>query len=257
MNKVIDLTGQKFGRLTVVCRAKNSKEGRAKWHCVCDCGNECDVVGKYLRNGRTRSCGCYHNEVASKIHSHKNKYCIIENYIVAKISNGVEFYVDKDDEWVFDRYCWGLDGKGYVRSKEHNGGKSLSLHRLIMNCPDNMIVDHINGDTLDNRKSNLRIVTQSQNSMNKQIRSNNTSGITGVSYCKRSNNWRSEICVNRKSIVLGYFNNFDDAVSARKSAEEKYFGEYSYDNSRNKTNIDINSDRVVETCEAHDHLIYA
>ena len=54
-----DLTGQKFNKLTVLYRAKeNTKSGNAKWHCICDCGNECDVVGTSLRSGHTKSCGC-------------------------------------------------------------------------------------------------------------------------------------------------------------------------------------------------------
>lgn len=63
--KLIDLTGQKFGRLTVVKRAENSPKGEARWQCVCDCGNEHTVCGSYLRNGKSRSCGCLNKEVAA------------------------------------------------------------------------------------------------------------------------------------------------------------------------------------------------
>lgn len=265
MGKFIDLTGQRFGRLVVVNRIENNKYGQTRWHCKCDCCNECDVDGHSLRNGMTKSCGCLHSERVSESNSKNfsktNEFTCFNDSIIVKTSTGIEFLIDKDDEWVLKNFCWHIDGNGYVCTtcvnKQFSEKVSYLLHRLLTNCPDDKVVDHINGNKLDNRKSNLRIVTQSQNCMNKQVRSNNTSGITGVSYCKRSNNWRSRICVNRKSIVLGYFNNFDDAVSARKAAEEKYFGEYSYDNSRNKTTAEINSDRVVETCEAHDHLIYA
>ena len=59
MAKVNDLTGQKFNKLTVLYRSfPNTKSGNAKWHCRCDCGNECDVVGTNLRTGHTKSCGC-------------------------------------------------------------------------------------------------------------------------------------------------------------------------------------------------------
>lgn len=61
MSKVIDLTNQKFNRLTVLYRA-GSSGGKATWHCKCDCGNECDVIGQYLRNGHTQSCGCLQKE---------------------------------------------------------------------------------------------------------------------------------------------------------------------------------------------------
>ena len=58
MGQAIDLTGQKFGMLTVLERAGTSKDGKAMWRCRCDCGVEKDVSGKLLRNGNTKSCGC-------------------------------------------------------------------------------------------------------------------------------------------------------------------------------------------------------
>lgn len=66
MPKPIDLTGQRFGRFTVVSRAENNKDGRAMWLCKCDCGNERVVMGKCLRNGHTQSCGCLNREINSK-----------------------------------------------------------------------------------------------------------------------------------------------------------------------------------------------
>lgn len=66
MGKPIDLTGSKFNRLTVISRAENSKDGRARWLCRCDCGNERIISGKCLRNGHTQSCGCLNKEITSK-----------------------------------------------------------------------------------------------------------------------------------------------------------------------------------------------
>lgn len=66
MSRKIDLTGQKFGRLTVIAEAGKSKRGRILWHCVCECGNERIVVGENLRSGGTKSCGCFQREQASK-----------------------------------------------------------------------------------------------------------------------------------------------------------------------------------------------
>ena len=62
MQKPIDLTGKRFGKLVVLSRAKNNKDGRAMWLCACDCGNERIVSGKSLRNGHTQSCGCLSRE---------------------------------------------------------------------------------------------------------------------------------------------------------------------------------------------------
>lgn len=74
--KLIDLTGKKFGKLTVVERAGSTNHGAAKWRCVCECGNETVVIGDELRKGNTRSCGCLRKKKASiKSNNHvpKNK----------------------------------------------------------------------------------------------------------------------------------------------------------------------------------------
>ena len=62
MGKVVDLTGQRFGRLLVIGRAGKNKYGKSLWHCLCDCGNQTDVMVSALTGGRTISCGCYHRE---------------------------------------------------------------------------------------------------------------------------------------------------------------------------------------------------
>lgn len=66
MPKLIDLTGQSFGRLTVISRAQNNKDGRAMWLCRCSCGNQVVVLGKCLRNGHTKSCGCLNKDIVSE-----------------------------------------------------------------------------------------------------------------------------------------------------------------------------------------------
>jgi hypothetical protein len=66
MGKFQDLTGQRFGRLLVVKRAKNNKHGNAMWLCLCDCGNKTIVCGCNLRAGTTQSCGCLHTELSQK-----------------------------------------------------------------------------------------------------------------------------------------------------------------------------------------------
>ena len=96
---------------------------------------------------------------------------------------------------------------------------------------DKYVVDHINHDTYDNRKKNLRVITQSQNIMNSKLQKNNKSGISGVYFDDDYKRWMARITKNREVILLGSFANYNDAVEARRSAEEKYFGEYSYDNS--------------------------
>lgn len=129
--------------------------------------------------------------------------------------------IDLDDIDKVKDYKWYLR-KDYVSNKT-NG---FNLHRLVMDCPEDMVVDHINHNKLDNRKSNLRICTHQQNDINKSKTSKNTSGIVGVGWVKSRNKWRAYIGLNNKFINLGYFNTKEAAIQARKNAEIEYFGEY-------------------------------
>ena len=72
----IDLTGQRFGRLEVLYRNGSTKHKKAVWHCKCDCGNEKDIIGSELRNGRTTSCGCYHKEQFRQMAHSRRQYNI-------------------------------------------------------------------------------------------------------------------------------------------------------------------------------------
>lgn len=67
MSKIIDLTGQRFGRLTALSRAENSNDRRTRWICRCDCGNEVTVIGRNLRSGATKSCGCFKSEKCREV----------------------------------------------------------------------------------------------------------------------------------------------------------------------------------------------
>lgn len=111
------------------------------------------------------------------------------------------------------------------------------MHRIVMglNKDDPIYVDHIHGIQTrnDNRKSNLRIATHSQNMMNVGIRRTNTSGVTGVDFVRCKNKWRSRISKNNVTYDLGLYDDFNDAVEVRKRSEEKYHKEFSYENSQN------------------------
>lgn len=237
MGKFIDMTGQKFGRLTVVCRTENHIQPNGvssiMWLCKCDCGNEIITSGMSLRRGCTQSCGCFHKECAAK-QGRKNKkyntYDLTGEYGIGYTSKGEEFYFDLEDYDKIKDYCWFIED-GYVTTNDKLTRKSVRFHRLILPVKDYEQVDHIKHRTNDNRKSQLRIVNGTQNNMNRVRQSNNTSGTTGVYWDESKQRWCSEIMVNKKKIYLGVYKNFEDAVRARKEAEEKYFGEYSYNNS--------------------------
>ena len=83
-------------------------------------------------------------------------------------------------------------------------------------------IDHIDGNPLNNRIENLRVVTNQENSKNQKLRCTNTSGVMGAYFHKRDQKWIAQIKVDGKLIFLGYFGTFEEAVAARKSAESFY-----------------------------------
>lgn len=239
MGKFVDLTNQRFGKL--VCKrigepyispTGNTKE--TQWYCDCDCGTKDVLINvRRLKSGKTQSCGCLRKETTAKRNkSEKKKYNIYnlsERYGIGYTSKGEEFYFDLEDYDKIKNTCWHYDKDGYIVDRDGN-----KQHRIIMEILDhNTQIDHIHGKKSrnDNRKDNLRIVTISQNQMNVPIRIDNTSGTTGVTFEKTREKWIANIQCNNKKIYLGQYNDKNTAVKVRKEAEEKYFGEYSYDNS--------------------------
>lgn len=233
-----DLTNQKFGRLKIIERAEDFcyPNGRkeTRWICKCDCGNIVTVRSYMLKQGYTKSCGCLSKEITTEIGKRNKRYNCFEfkeDYVIGYTRKGERFYIDLEDYEKIKDICWSYSGN-YVIGKED--GKHIRLHRLIMNLSseDKRVVDHINHNTLDNRKSNLRIVNRSQNAMNRVVRANNKSGVPGVYYRKQESLWIANVMVNKKRVIVGRFKNFEDAVVARKEAEDKYYNEYSYNNSQ-------------------------
>jgi hypothetical protein len=141
--------------------------------------------------------------------------------------------IDDEDFDLVNQYKWFLHQKGYVDANAIVNGKRtrIKLHRLIMNFPKGKQIDHINGNKLDNRKSNLRICGNSNNQMNvkkKATYSNKpTSSIyKGVSYKKKNNKWQAYITKDQKRIYIGYFVNEKDAALAYNKKAMELFGEY-------------------------------
>jgi hypothetical protein len=159
-----------------------------------------------------------------------NPYTINENVVTMVTHKGIAFTFDLEDLEKVKRYIW-CENNGRIVANNKN--KSLYLlSRFLMNPPKSLVVDHIDGNPLNNCKSNLRICTQVQNTYNSKHRPNPL-GIIGVSK-KNKSEYIAYITFNKKHINLGTFNCLEKAVKARKEAEQKYFGEYSFDNSRKK-----------------------
>ena len=236
------MVGQTFEFLTVIKkiqpRSMPSGQKMYMYECVCICGNHVNICGESLRNGGTKSCGCKKDLLNGQAHKKENIYDLSGDYGIGYDCNGREFYFDLDDYNLIKKYNWEVDSKtNYVTSSDYERNYTkIRMHRLIMGLyPGNKTihVDHIHTERKnDNRKSNLRIATKSQNGMNMKMMPQNTSGVTGVSYKKEKGLWVAYITINNQRIWLGSSKNFDKAVILRKAAEEKYFGERSYDNSQ-------------------------
>ncbi len=229
----IDLTGEQFGRLKVLRRVEDkvlsNGEKLVNWECVCSCGNVTYVTGRDLKCGNTKSCGCLSREKSRNRLKKYNKYDLSGEYGIGYTSKGEQFIFDLEDYTLIKDYCWFISTNGYVMNKSP---KVILQHRLISGvCGKNIEIDHINHNKADNRKENLRQVTRSQNNMNHGIKRSNTSGNTGIYWHAKAKKWCANIRVDSKSIYLGLYIDKEDAIKARKKAEEKYFGEYSYDNS--------------------------
>jgi hypothetical protein len=136
--------------------------------------------------------------------------------------DGIKFIIDPDDydKFVKDESFRKLS-TGHVRNS-----KNKYLHRLIMDAPDDMCVDHINGNPLDNRKENLRICTHQQNMMNQGKQKNNSTGFKGICFNKRDNKYQAQIMIDGKIKHLGLFDDKLDAYKAYCEACVKYHGEY-------------------------------
>lgn len=116
---------------------------------------------------------------------------------------------------------------GYVDGKYKKIG-SLLMHRVILEAPKGMEVDHINGLNIQNQRSNLRLATHHQNMMNTKLRKTSLSRLKGVSLYRKDHwtKWRARIMVNQKEIALGYFDTKEEASKAYNEAAKKYFGEF-------------------------------
>lgn len=130
----------------------------------------------------------------------------------------------REDYDLVRRYNWHLTYNGYARA--NIGGRTVFMHRLIMNPGPGMVVDHINGNKLDNRRENLRICTPAENARNCGSFRNSTSRYKGVHLCSRSGKWRAKIHVNKMHFKIGYFATEEEAARAYDARARELHGEF-------------------------------
>lgn len=214
MPKPIQLKGQRFGKLVVLSDPilKNKWNSRKSFYiCQCDCGNQTEVMGDYLKKGDTKSCGCLqgekHGQSASNTTKEYRCWCSIKTRCFNSNYHQAKDYSEKGitmcEEWrnsftAFYNYVGDAPGKDYSIDRIDNNGNY--------------------------EPGNVRWVkdeTGIQN-INQGMLSNNTSGVKGVYWHKSREKWMALITVSKRRIYLGSFKDKEDAIKARKNAELKY-----------------------------------
>ena len=150
--------------------------------------------------------------------------------VVMKI-NEYDVLIDNDDYEKVNSIKWHVyitKGLIYFRTWSYIGRKQtlLFLHQLVAKTPKGMKTDHANGNTLDNRKCNLRICTAAENTRNQKRRTDNSSGYKGVSWAKRRGKWVAQIIKDGKHHFLGHFSTPEEAHNAYCEASKNYHGEF-------------------------------
>lgn len=206
----LNIIGDRYGRLTVI-KEVEPKAKKRYFLCKCDCGQEKEIYMNSLRNGTTKSCGCLKKEQAVKTHTKDLSNQRFGRLVAKKI-------VGKNEE------------------------KSVNIWECICDCGETKTVrtDHLLSGEVQSCGC-LKKELEEQNLLRKErdyvegqnvfllkdtLYKNNTSGVRGVSFDKRSGLWRAYIRVKNTQIELGMFKNKADAINARKKAEEKYHKPY-------------------------------
>lgn len=218
MPRFIDLTGKRFGRLTVIKVSGLDKYKKIDWLCSCDCGKETVVSGTSIRRKLTTSCGCYQKEV------HKAKVT----------THGHSKVGAKSPEYK----CWSSMKRRCdsprLKCYRNYGGRGIVVCDRWINSFENFLSDmgerpspkhsidriKVNGNY---EPSNCKWSTDGEQEINKRTNPRNTSGFTGVSWHKQINRWVSVIMKDKKSIFLGSFIEKEEAIAARAQAEIKYW----------------------------------
>lgn len=150
-----------------------------------------------------------------------------DNTKLIPLTQGKHAIVDAADyEWLA-QWKWSADkARDTYYARTRINGHHMRLHRLLLGDPKSMQIDHINGNPLDNRRCNLRICLNKENSRNCKKRGNRSSKYKGVSWWKRNSCWRVQITVDYVNYHIGYFPTEITAAKAYNAAALEHFGEF-------------------------------
>jgi len=204
MNNLIDLTGMRFGRLTVIEKAPTEADRRTRFLCLCDCGSVYTATSQALRRGTVKSCGCGRRKELSGMRF------------------GSLTAIERSDQFIIRKNY----GKRYLWKCVCDCG--CVVYRLPEKLRDS--VDSACEACLEKRKVSAMTEgagfvegTQLSKISNTRPTASNTSGVRGVFWNNRTQKWRAMLVFQKKSYYLGEFREFADAVKARRAAEDKYY----------------------------------
>ena len=206
MAKAKELTGQRFGKLTVLYRAGNDRHGKAIWVCRCDCGAEREVLGANLLSGHTSSCGCTsRRDLAGERMGHLEVLGLSEH----KSGRG------KRTERLWECRC--DCGETVYRATDS-----------LMRGDTNMCAACAEKYAAERMRAEAGYVdgTQISRIRSERLSAANSSGARGVYLDRRTGRWRARLKFKGKLMNFGSYSDFNDAVKARRQAEEEYFGEF-------------------------------
>jgi hypothetical protein len=154
-----------------------------------------------------------------------------DDCILVPLTRGKFAVIDAEDADIILAHKWFADQDGYkwyaVRTSRQGGTQTrVAMHRVILDTPPGFHTDHIDGDGLNNRRSNLRIATPSQNVVNSGLRTTNRSGFIGVHWNRNSRKWLAGVRVEGKIVHCGGYSDPEEAARARDAAARHAYGEF-------------------------------
>jgi hypothetical protein len=230
MNKqVIDISGKKFNRWSVIKYLGTDKRNEAMFLCECDCGTKRVLLSSTLRYGTSK--GCTNCRTPSKIAG--STYSISGDTAIFLTSKGEKIIVSLEDAEKAGAHTWCISKDGYPVATINR--KTTKLHHYLLGTTPSSMIDHKNGNKLDNCRENLRFASFSENASNMRMRKDNTSGFKGVFWNKKDHTWCSVITFKGKTYRLGNFINKNEAALAYNEAAKNIHKEFACLNPIGKT----------------------
>lgn len=144
-----------------------------------------------------------------------------------RLSNGLDFHFSEQDRALVSMHSW-CYSNGYVVARVPGKNTTMRFHRKVLNAPEDLHVDHIDGNPLNNCRENLRLVTRSSNMRNSSAKQTEgrTSKYKGVSYCKETGRWKAQISIDTGTMHLGRFVDELSAASAYDRAAKTFHKQF-------------------------------